>query len=275
MDPITGGALITAGATLLSGYLGQDAQESANDANMAINQQNIDLQREFAKEGIRWKVEDAKAAGIHPVAALGAGGAAFSPSGITIGAEDGMAQAIGRMGQDVGRAVSSTRTEAEKAQAALSLATQKTHLESMEIENQIKKTQLRNLQLGSPSFPSAGGGGPLNGNAVVVKPSEVIATQSPGSGVQAGMIPTLQYHRETSGNIGISPSEQMKERNEDDIIGETLWHMKNRAIPPAPSVQDYPIPEHLRKKGYNQWKWNVFTQEFVPSRGNLFHSMPW
>lgn len=35
-------------------------------------QRNEDLQREFAQMGIRWRVEDAKAAGLHPLYALGA-----------------------------------------------------------------------------------------------------------------------------------------------------------------------------------------------------------
>lgn len=36
------------------------------------NEQNAALQREFAQHGIRWKVEDAKKAGLHPLYAMGA-----------------------------------------------------------------------------------------------------------------------------------------------------------------------------------------------------------
>ena len=42
--------------------------------NIASNNANkqYEMQKEFAQNGIRWKVADAKAAGIHPLAALGA-----------------------------------------------------------------------------------------------------------------------------------------------------------------------------------------------------------
>lgn len=41
---------------------------------------NEQLQREFAQHGIAWRVEDARQAGVHPMYALGGGGAAFSPN---------------------------------------------------------------------------------------------------------------------------------------------------------------------------------------------------
>jgi len=49
----------------VGGILGDKATSSANAANAS-------LQREMAQNGIRWRVEDAKAAGISPIAALGA-----------------------------------------------------------------------------------------------------------------------------------------------------------------------------------------------------------
>lgn len=54
-----------------------------NDSDVdAQRMQNYEMQREFAQNGIRWKVADAQAAGLHPLYALGGGGAAFAPSGI-------------------------------------------------------------------------------------------------------------------------------------------------------------------------------------------------
>ena len=45
-----------------------------------MNAKNAALQREFAQSGIQWKVADAKKAGLHPLAALGAQTASASPS---------------------------------------------------------------------------------------------------------------------------------------------------------------------------------------------------
>lgn len=56
--------------------------------------ENARLQREFAQNSIRWKVNDAKMAGIHPTYALGAQGTSFSPM-YSAGSTD--------MGDDTGR----------------------------------------------------------------------------------------------------------------------------------------------------------------------------
>jgi hypothetical protein len=58
MDPVSAG--IIAGGGLLGGIFGSSSQKKANAANM-----------DFAKNQVRYRVADAKAAGIHPLAALG------------------------------------------------------------------------------------------------------------------------------------------------------------------------------------------------------------
>lgn len=45
-----------------------------------LNAENQGLQREFAQMGVRWRVQDAVAAGLHPLYALSSGGAAYSPT---------------------------------------------------------------------------------------------------------------------------------------------------------------------------------------------------
>lgn len=49
-----------------------------NQNKLAERQEN--LQREFAQNSIQWRVNDAKKAGIHPVAALGSQGISYNPS---------------------------------------------------------------------------------------------------------------------------------------------------------------------------------------------------
>ncbi len=45
-----------------------------------LAQRQEDMQREFAQNSIQWRVNDAKKAGIHPVAALGSQGISYNPS---------------------------------------------------------------------------------------------------------------------------------------------------------------------------------------------------
>lgn len=98
MNPIIGGSLISSGSSLLGGLLGRSSARSQNRANEA-------LQREFAQHGIRWKVEDAKAAGLHPLAAIGAQGASYSPATVV----DPMGDALAQAGQSIGSGVARAR----------------------------------------------------------------------------------------------------------------------------------------------------------------------
>lgn len=155
------GDLISAGLNFVGGMMNRSAQEEANAQNMALQrefaQKNLDQQREFAQQGVRWKVEDAKAAGLHPLAALGANTSSFSP--ITVGSDTVKAPTLdmGSMGQDIGRAVNAATTSEEKADAYT--AKLKTlQLERGELENSLLKTQIMraNQPAGrQPSMPSA------------------------------------------------------------------------------------------------------------------------
>lgn len=69
------------GVPAVGGAVG-GAVDSAFDRSDRKDQQaeNVALQREFAQHGVGWRVADAKAAGVHPLYAIGASGAAFSPN---------------------------------------------------------------------------------------------------------------------------------------------------------------------------------------------------
>jgi len=72
---------------LLSGFLADDRAEDDRAFAVAQQERNTALQREFAQHGIRWRVEDAKAAGLHPLYALAGGGAAYAPNPVVIGGD--------------------------------------------------------------------------------------------------------------------------------------------------------------------------------------------
>lgn len=82
----------------------------------ASNQQYLN-QKEFAQMGIRWRVEDAKAAGLHPLYALNANLPTYAPSF----AMDSIGPAMAEAGQNIGRAVGAQATANERAMQALLL----------------------------------------------------------------------------------------------------------------------------------------------------------
>ena len=96
----------------IGGGLGLIGNAQTNAANAAAAQQNYEAQKEFAQYGIRWKVADAKAAGIHPLAALGAYTQGYTPSQTMFQSPD--YSFLGEMGQGIGRAVDAKRTQAER-----------------------------------------------------------------------------------------------------------------------------------------------------------------
>lgn len=96
-----------AAAALAGSVIGADSQHKANRANLRF-------QREFAQHGIQWRVADAKAAGLHPLYALGAQVPQFSPSFQAPGTD------YAAVGAEVGRGIHGLTKEG-RAMAALNL----------------------------------------------------------------------------------------------------------------------------------------------------------
>ena len=99
-----GPAAFLGGAALgaLSSFIGG---ERAQDASSKLAASNQAMQREFAQHGIRWRVADAEAAGIHPLYALGANVTPYSPVFADTGASG---RGIASAGQQLGRAIGRT-----------------------------------------------------------------------------------------------------------------------------------------------------------------------
>lgn len=152
------GPAIAAGANIASGIMSSNAQRDANNANALAAERNIKMQKVFAEEGIRMRVKDARAAGIHPIYALGAQTSTFSP--VTVGAvpETGMAAGLANASQDLSRAFNATRTQPERTEA---LAVTKLQLEGMALDNDIKRATYasavqRLMQNQNPPIPTTG-----------------------------------------------------------------------------------------------------------------------
>lgn len=102
-------AIIGAGAVLGAALLGsrsaeKNAARAAESAEMQ-SLRNIEFQKEFAQNGIQWRVEDAKAAGLHPLFALGASTPSFSPNPVVV-SDDRSGEIMARGVADAGRSFS-------------------------------------------------------------------------------------------------------------------------------------------------------------------------
>lgn len=209
------GSLISAGASLIGGAIGNRSRESAGN-------KNADMQREFAQQGVRWRVADAKAAGLHPLAALGMSG---MPSASPAYVGD-TGQWAADAGQDIGRAINATRTKEERGDALGSFIEQKvaaqdardlqkrheyredlrlqSSLLNDEVQRQYYNAQIAKLQAApNPPMPSVSGSGGVSGpksGAVKYTPDEVVSHRTGNPGLSAGVHPGM-----TEYNIGGMP----------------------------------------------------------------------
>lgn len=104
------GTAIGAGLGLLGGITGSFFNRDLSERQMAFA-------REMAQNGIQWRVEDARKAGIHPLYALGA--PTFNAPNIMI--EDPLPQAMRESGQQIGHAIGQMQSQSDKLITALQL----------------------------------------------------------------------------------------------------------------------------------------------------------
>lgn len=157
------GNLISAGANIIGGLFGKSSADKARESQERANAANAALQREFAQNSIRWRVADARAAGVHPIYALGAPTISASPSYVGATADNSLGSAIANAGQDIGRAVNATRTTPERV---LALKEAQLRLESLSLDNEVKRAGLasslqRLAQNSNPPMPALGDNDPF------------------------------------------------------------------------------------------------------------------
>lgn len=139
------GSIIGAGASLLGGLLGRSHQE-----------EQLQIERQRQDTSVQRRVADAKAAGIHPMFALGAN--VSSPS-VSVGG-DPLASALNSMGQDLSRAARAGHTNEQRGESEV---LQRLALERATLGNELLRSQIASInartsqggQVGPPVPPIA------------------------------------------------------------------------------------------------------------------------
>lgn len=245
--------------TILSGVLGLAGASADKRAAKASQNANLDAQREFAQKGIQWRVADAKAAGIHPVYAMGANTASYTPS-------TAVGPSYAEMGQNFGRAVSATMPQSSK-QAAVQAATDQLTLEKMGLENEFLRTQIAGSKLATlnqagvtPPLPTANDRMLIDGQSgsgLVATSPMARQSSAPGTPSQeAGAVSEYGFVR-TPGGYAPVMSKDAKDRLEEDLIGVLSWNVRNRLLPSLGF--GLKPPDHKP-----QYRYNPFLQEYRP-----------
>lgn len=269
-------AIIPAVASVAGSVIGGVMSSNAQRENTEMN---IGMQREFAQNGISWKVDDAKRAGVHPLFALGAQTHPFAP--VQVGSPD-YASTFSRAGQDLGRAAVSLMDNKKRdnfvSQASV------LQLENQALQNDLLRSQIARLngQI-PPPYPLGVGTGGLAGQNVAaiaggnlgphkLEPAEVTTTQVALPSQTAGpSMPSVSWGT-TSDNRGVQAFPP-KSLGVEDEFGAPLmfdWYLRNRLLPNIDSRGKEPSPALLQKlfPGAIGWEWAHSTQRWEPVFGS-------
>lgn len=278
------GALVGAAGSLLGGLFGQSAAESGAraaikgakinaKAALKAGRMNLRYQKMFARSGIQWRAKDAKKAGIHPLAALGAQTTSFAPSFVSGNPGDGhiaagniLAQGGSDMGQSISRAASAFADMDGRNQQYL-MRMQDLQLENMKLQNAAMASQVANLN--QPGNPPAS---PTNrwlidgqGQTSLPKGSPLVQDQALQRVVSDPSAPwsepaavnDLGFSRTKDGYAPVM-SKDAKERLEEDWIGGLTWNLRNRVLQ---NLQFNLTPPYEPPAG-KHWKYNPVKQEY-------------
>lgn len=253
--PFAGGLL----GDVVGGFMEQDENAKARNQQDQTNQKNYDMQKEFAQMGLRWKVADAMAAGIHPLAALGASGYSASPSYVSGGPDNSKSDMVKSMGQNISRAVSAGATAPERAMMA-------EQIRGMTLDNNLKEYQLKKTitDMNSvPAFPTYGANNNMSGGGV----SDLFGRSDQ---IQASVeIPPASQTTFEVTRTGLrpQPSRQLAQANQNSMLSNISWDIDNKVVPfmsgrastVKPDPRRYPLPRWA-----DTYRWNRWAGEWQP-----------
>nr|QJB20641.1 MAG: DNA pilot protein [Microvirus sp.] len=240
-------------------------------AALKASKMNLKYQKQFARNSLRWKVRDARKAGLHPLAALGAQTTSFSPSFVSGNPGDGLIEAgrikaagMDSMGQSIGRAAAALG-DVDDRNAMYVAKLQELQLQNAQLNNAVLASQVANLnQPGNP--PTAPTGRYLvdgQNSATLSRSSLVKDTPLErvvgvnGGQQEPGSVTDLGWTRTKDGFAPVM-SKDAKERLEEDWIGGLTWNLRNRVLQ---NLQIGLTPPYEAPKG-KYWYYNPVAQQY-------------
>lgn len=224
-----GFAGLSGGLDYIGGESDRRSQEAMNAQQLQLARDQMAMQKEFAQSGIRWRVEDAVKAGLHPLAALGVQGAQYSPVAALMEAPkspwSSVSRSLGNFGQDVTRALMATKSQEERMLDHIRLRNEK--LQGDFIQEQIEASRAERASKVGPAFPVSS---PLD------------------------LVPEIG----DSSRMTVVPSRSWAERNAGDIGGQVGWRLNYKMLPfvgirgdlPANAVLSDGTTVHYNWPGY-------------------------
>lgn len=192
-------------ANAVSGHNANKTNQALNEANFKLAQDQFQFQKDYVKNRLQWQVEDAKKAGLHPMAAAGLSATSFSPVSTSSIAQQPLDYSfVNDLGQSLDYAATKGKSRPEQAQMI------KLQLRGLELDNEYKQAQIDSLKadtlassiasnqaLESPASPSLSTSNLIGGQGdapIKQVPDEVIMSGGNPS-VTAGTHPLWAHAR--------------------------------------------------------------------------------
>lgn len=253
-----------------------------------LNRLNYEHQKEFAQNGIRWRVADAKAAGLHPLAALGAQTSSYSPSAVIGDSPD--YSFLKDMGQGIDRAVDAKATAKERAEneekrnALFNEELKGKQLQNQETETRIQQMKwdmamdaARNAERSArtqqqvPPMPSlapdgslmSGQGDATSPGGIESKPAEIVLNEPGRPAQERGSVTELGFLRTSDGGYQPVMSNDAKNRLEEDFAGTFAWNRRNRLSAWFDLDRAKP-PRSWLPPGKTDWSYDIIAGAWYP-----------
>lgn len=225
-------AAVSGLSNIASGFLGSSENAKSRGMQERLSSENMWWQQHMANHGIEMRVDDAKRAGIHPLAALGSPLIQPSPVQASFGGNNAWASAASNFGQDVSRSMMATRTQTER-DATYMNSVRELQAEGLVLDNEMKRSQIARFNsMPNPAFPGNNNMIPGQGNTPPnsIDTARIIREGLPGSAVATPPVPDLSYMQGRDGQYP-TPSKEGKELIEDNIFQEAAHFLRNNIMP--------------------------------------------
>lgn len=240
------GSLISAGASLLGGFMG-----SKNADKQAA------LQKEFAQNQLQWKAADAEKAGISKIFAMGAPTMSYSP--VSTG-DYGISSAGKILGEGIEGQQSGRGTTTGGKITGIAGEVARAQLEGLRIDNDIKRATLAS-KVALATQPGAGG---VLDHDVTIGPEGAelkrqLVPGSPGAPQKGyGTIPEVDMYRTPTG-WAPAPPQNLSEVHENNALMRWQWMARNQLLPFFDDINKTP-PGPAPAGAY--WSFNPMLGEY-------------
>lgn len=217
-----------------------------------LNERDFQWQKQLAESGIQMRVNDAKAAGIHPLYAMGQM-PGFNPSPIAYqggepdqaigGGGSSMGASLHNMGQGIQRALMATQTKEERQMSTLESILVQQKIQRGNLENELLASQIARMQADQIGPPMASGGS-VNTGAYKVNPNEITASQPDAKHITAGPAhPGREMSSMGGGHVMALPAKPLQI---DDMgsPGWIPWLYRNQVLPFVKQALGHPTDQH-------------------------------